>query len=614
MISEFPPADTERHGHCCSPPLAQSEPSPTIEADSVNALVIYRLDHHDVAEVEGAVDVSGPQIETSDIIQDGVQAFAPSVPTGYDNYDSDAESFITASTFGDDLEHPSPESGPEETQRGANGREDYFELKGVEVTEVMKDCSNCESSAAILTVEKDAETKQEVQQEIIDARETSANTSVTSLAEVAIRVASPFLPHWMTSPTLNSPLLCDHSRVDSDRQQMSSSLEPKNKAFELEAPPRNLHCNRRRMDRERHLGEAVVADSYPAALAPSEVAPGHLESYWKMLPSIRSMSIYTDRDASTLYEGSIRSSRTYGVASLLSTRVRMEDAADEDSEEIPRRGVDLPRRVAMFSSPPSNSQHNHHNHHTHHHHHQHHTSAGAEAVGRISTFAVSSGKAAFGYLTESVVPTTVDLAHRSATTTLEAINAGLQLPGIILQHTSLPRLFHHRHHHPSQSPGLHLPLSPSGEVRHSLYGSSAHSHSASAPEMPCLSTGGCEGDGPDTPEPAHLRDHRRSTTDPGAFVQNLTERPRPQPRRKRRYPLQTIPGPDGLDPQIRRELEAQGLASLGLRDGTEGRNWRNWWDPRRYGLPKYVVCHELRTPRPCTIILLMILVICIVCK
>ncbi|KAF9408072.1 hypothetical protein BGZ94_002460 [Podila epigama] len=53
------------------------------------------------------------------------------------------------------------------------------------------------------------------------------------------------------------------------------------------------------------------------------------------------------------------------------------------------------------------------------------------------------------------------------------------------------------------------------------------------------------------------------------------------PKRPKRRPLQKIPGPEGLDLNVRRELEAQDFTALRLRDGTEGDSWRNWWDPRR---------------------------------
>ncbi|KAG0213401.1 hypothetical protein BGX33_002917 [Mortierella sp. NVP41] len=83
-----------------------------------------------------------------------------------------------------------------------------------------------------------------------------------------------------------------------------------------------------------------------------------------------------------------------------------------------------------------------------------------------------------------------------------------------------------------------------------------------------------------------------------------------RPRRTCRTTLQAIPGPDGLDPETRRRLEAQGLSALGLRDENAGDSWRNWWDPRRYGFKKYIICHQIRTPRPCTTILFLILIVC----
>ncbi|KAG0332656.1 hypothetical protein BG000_009830 [Podila horticola] len=84
----------------------------------------------------------------------------------------------------------------------------------------------------------------------------------------------------------------------------------------------------------------------------------------------------------------------------------------------------------------------------------------------------------------------------------------------------------------------------------------------------------------------------------------------PKQKRKRapRRPLQTIPGPEGLDPEVRRQLEAQDFAALRFRDGTVGEGWRNWWDLRRYGLPRYLLFDEFRRPRMCTIILLVVVV------
>ncbi|KAG0025593.1 hypothetical protein BGZ81_007022 [Podila clonocystis] len=83
----------------------------------------------------------------------------------------------------------------------------------------------------------------------------------------------------------------------------------------------------------------------------------------------------------------------------------------------------------------------------------------------------------------------------------------------------------------------------------------------------------------------------------------------PMHKRKRvpRRPLQTIPGPEGLDPEVRRELEAQDFAALRFRDGAAQR-WRNWWDPRRYGLPRYILFDEFRRPRMCTVVLLVVVV------
>ncbi|KAG0025229.1 hypothetical protein BGZ82_010147 [Podila clonocystis] len=83
----------------------------------------------------------------------------------------------------------------------------------------------------------------------------------------------------------------------------------------------------------------------------------------------------------------------------------------------------------------------------------------------------------------------------------------------------------------------------------------------------------------------------------------------PKHKRKRvpRRPLQAIPGPEGLDPEVRRELEAQDFAALRFRDGTT-QGWRNWWDPRRYGLPRYILFDEFRRPRMCTVVLVVVVV------
>lgn len=613
MLSEFLPSYIEEHNRCPSPPLSQAEPSPTTETDIVTTtLEIDRLDLHYAIDVADTVEVADLPFKPNDNVQDEVQVSFLCASIRDDDYDNDVESFITASTFCEDLEKSLPGNEQVDPQRAAEGDEDSSSLEGAMVTGVMGDCPNCESSAAILTIEDDAEIIKEVEQ---DSRQACASSPAVSFAEVAIRVASPFLPQWITSPLLPLPALHANPHTDGSKQQQSSSLEPRDKAIELVTPPERIHRDRRQMGQERHFSEEVATHpSYSAVPSSPVTTTGPFELYWKLLPSIRSGTMDTDHDASTLYEGSIRSSRTYAAASLLSTQVRMDDVAEEEGgKDTPKHGED--HRTVRFSFPPSSGHHNHH-HHSHYDNHQGHTLAGAEAVGRISTFMVSTGKSAFGYLVESVVPTTIDLVHRGATTTLEVVNAGLQLPRTVLQSTTLPRFLHHQHH--SSSPDAWPPSGIPQEGRHPSDSSSTQSHAISTPEVLSFHIRSSAGNGPVVPESLHSRDHYRLTADPGTGTSphglKASQRPRPQPRQKRRYPLQTIPGPDGLDPQIRRELEAQGLASLGLRDGTEGRDWRNWWDPRRYGLPKYVICHELRTPRPCTLILLAILVVCIVCK
>ncbi|KAH7048742.1 hypothetical protein BKA57DRAFT_462234 [Linnemannia elongata] len=131
--------------------------------------------------------------------------------------------------------------------------------------------------------------------------------------------------------------------------------------------------------------------------------------------------------------------------------------------------------------------------------------------------------------------------------------------------------------------------------------------SRSAPELANARTGE-----PSLPEAVYHRMRRSTELSTSKTKTSTTMTTANRPRRARRTTLQTIPGPEGLDPETRRRLEAQGLAALGLRDESAGQGWRNWWDPRRYGLPKYIICHQIRTPRPCTTILFLILIVCIV--
>ncbi|KAG0005705.1 hypothetical protein BGZ79_002624 [Entomortierella chlamydospora] len=244
--------------------------------------------------------------------------------------------------------------------------------------------------------------------------------------------------------------------------------------------------------------------------------------------------------------------------------------------------------------------------------------SGVATMERLAGLVLSTGHATLGYLTDTVAPATMDIAQRGASSTMDFFSTRL--------HT-VPRLFGgdtHETNNFSTSNQDQLTYASDGESSIRFENERGMSNDCEinrqrSRSAPNLITGLQEqyASGPH-------QDRQRRSTDPTistmfgnntvvpSRVHNTQHGKKSSRHRRQRYPLQTLPGPEGLDPEIRRQLEAEGLSSLGLVDEREARAMRSCWDPRRYGLPKYIIFNQFRTPRPCTTILLMILIVCIV--
>ncbi|KAF9357198.1 hypothetical protein BGX26_004071 [Mortierella sp. AD094] len=250
--------------------------------------------------------------------------------------------------------------------------------------------------------------------------------------------------------------------------------------------------------------------------------------------------------------------------------------------------------------------------------------SGVATVERLAGLVLSTGHATLGYLTDTVAPVTMDIAQRGANSTMDFFSKRL--------HT-VPRLFGgafgaERSTHETKTSSFsnqdQLIYANDGECGIRFENEREMSNdceinyqkSKSAPNL----TAGCQ---QQYASEFHQNRQRRST-DPTVVtmlgdntvipsrVQKTQHGKKSSRHRRQRYPLQALPGPENLDPEIRRQLEVEGLSSLGLVDEMEARAMRSYWDPRRYGLPKYIIFNQFRTPRPCTLILLMILIVCIV--
>lgn len=331
----------------------------------------------------------------------------------------------------------------------------------------------------------------------------------------------------------------------------------------------------------------------------------------------------------TSYQASFTSWRDSIIApsyaSLLSSHIHIgNDDDDDDDEEVvgirhgPAAGDEAtPNHLSRDKHSPGFGHHNNHSH------------AGIHRVTatakRLTGLVLSTSQATLGYVKDTVAPQAIHLAHRSASSTIGFLTS--HIPGPSIVPSMLPRFLgdvitgrqgaNNDHGEGTDPPGG----GGTSERRRSRLTMDGRGlgdcMSRSAPELINTRTGE-----PCLPEAVYHRTRRStdpstsqtkfSTTTPATTATAMTTTNRP--RRALRTTLQTIPGPEGLDPETRRRLEAQGLAALGLRDESAGQGWRSWWDPRRYGLPKYIICHQIRTPRPCTTILFLILIVCIVRK
>ncbi|KAF9548323.1 hypothetical protein EC957_006819 [Mortierella hygrophila] len=309
--------------------------------------------------------------------------------------------------------------------------------------------------------------------------------------------------------------------------------------------------------------------------------------------------------------------------SLLSSHIHIgNDGDDEESEEVVSiRHGPAAGEEATLNHLPKDKRFLGFGHHSNHGH------AGIHGVTttakRLAGLVMSTGQATLGYVKDTVASQAIHLAHRSASSTIGFLTSHIPVSSTLP--SMLPRFIgdvitgrqgaNNDHGDGTKPPGGGG--TPEGRrSRLTVDGRGLSDRmSRSAPELANTRTGE-----PSLPEAVYHRTRRStdpsicktktSTTTPTTTSTAMTTTNRP--RRARRTTLQTIPGPEGLDPETRRRLEAQGFAALGLRDESAGQGWRNWWDPRRYGLPKYIICHQIRTPRPCTTILFLIVIVCIV--
>ncbi|KAF9149358.1 hypothetical protein BG015_008842 [Linnemannia schmuckeri] len=310
-------------------------------------------------------------------------------------------------------------------------------------------------------------------------------------------------------------------------------------------------------------------------------------------------------------------------ASLLSSHINIDnDDDDEDDEEVAGIRDGPVAGVQETLNPPKERRfpalgHSNYNH-------SHTGSHGVAATAeRLASLVMSTGQATLGYVKDAVVPTAIHLAHRSASSTIGFLTSHIPDPSSVP--SMLPRFLG------DMITGRQGATNEHGTNHQGAGGTPERRWSRSTTDSRGLgdrmsrSASELVNTRPSLPEAVYHRTRRSShlsssSTSPSKTRTSITTpatistalMPTNRLKRARRSTLQTIPGPEGLDPETRRRLEAQGLAALGLRDESAGQGWRSWWDPRRYGLPKYIICHEIRTPRPCTTILLLILIVCIV--
>ncbi|KAF9362837.1 hypothetical protein BGX34_005413 [Mortierella sp. NVP85] len=249
---------------------------------------------------------------------------------------------------------------------------------------------------------------------------------------------------------------------------------------------------------------------------------------------------------------------------------------------------------------------------------------GGHAAGRLAGLVLSAGQSTLQYLTATVAPATMSLAHKGVNSTMtflshiHAVPCFSSLAGSGGEDSS------------SQPANQSASTSRHGAMKSAAEGSTGIQH----PEL-SIQKGDREiqEQGPKfgldiistignsvwsmvgtNPVPAAAAYHDKAahlcipiaTISPVARSQAKSKRNSIQ--RDRHRPLYTVPSLEQLDPEIRRQLEVKGFVSL---DAIKSSKERQWWNPRRYGLPKYICCGEFRKPRPCTLVLLAILTMCI---
>ncbi|KAI7819848.1 hypothetical protein BC939DRAFT_479362 [Gamsiella multidivaricata] len=408
------------------------------------------------------------------------------------------------------------------------------------------------------------------------SREARTSWFHPSLTEAAIRAAAPFFSQWLpaqnNSTTVTAaamgPQILDTSTLHTESVILDSAEQPLPEVHLRETRGRSVH----------RMGTSEI-DKDPSqpleADAPELPSPSWYRHHSRFLPSV-----YQSTIAGSWYNSMIVSPNT----SLISrqNQVRPDDSRVEEDT------------AAGFSH------------------------RGSAAVGRFTELVVFTGQATLDYLTDTIAPAAVNVVHRGTSSTIDFLSTQLQ---------AVPQLFsglvRESSKYQSTSHSANEGTGTAEEGSHDNETENVTQRSRSAPIM-LSTTLGAEGRSVTRPAAGATAAPRHRSTDTYILAMtgtkkdsedtappsHITKQSRPG---RRRYPLQAFPGPENLDSEIRRQLEAEGLASLDLcHEGKRRCKERSWWDPRRYGLPKYIVWSAFRRPRPCTMILLMILVVCIV--
>ncbi|KAF8981959.1 hypothetical protein BGZ46_002059 [Entomortierella lignicola] len=204
----------------------------------------------------------------------------------------------------------------------------------------------------------------------------------------------------------------------------------------------------------------------------------------------------------------------------------------------------------------------------------------AASVERIASLVLSTGRATLGYLTGTVASATLNFAQRGAYSTLEFISAYV--------HT-VPRLaWPSGAEQGAYVTDVHAPCISNQDQKHFVY---ANNSEYNRSEMAICSDRKVKSMPAPNFDAGHQQSHAsgsgqswpKSSADL-SIVKRLggdmeapciiqkTKRSKNTPHhRRQRYPLQALPGPENLDPEIRRQLEEEGLSSLGLFDEAEAR-------------------------------------------